>query len=147
MGMKSIMDWKSLSLASLCGVRIFTPWGILSGDPRANIPKLAQGLMIGEWVYDQSPNAVDRIDPIPLLSRIVSGACMALEIAEPKTRKEKALVSTMGAVSAASVAYTSFYLRKYLHEQQGLPGSFLGSLEDAVVAYFSIEQKAKVANY
>jgi uncharacterized membrane protein len=89
-------------------------------------------LAIGEIIADKLPIVPDRISPVPLIGRGISGATCgaALCIAEDERTEIGALAGLTGAIIST---YGFYYLRQKLSNDAGIPNLLLGLTEDALV--------------
>jgi uncharacterized membrane protein len=89
-------------------------------------------LAIGEIIADKLPLVPDRISPVPLIGRGISGAICgaALCIAEDERPEIGVLTGLTGAIIST---YGFYYLRHKLSEDAGIPDLLLGLAEDALV--------------
>jgi uncharacterized membrane protein len=83
-----------------------------------------------ELMADKAPHIPDRIDPGPLLARVVAGAVVGASVARSAgvARREPAIG---GALVAFVAAHVSYRLRRAL--ARDLPAFAAGLVEDAVV--------------
>lgn len=104
-----------------------SPFKLLASENVSNTLKV---LAVGEMIADKTSFIPDRISPLPLIGRAVSGAlCGASLCTSEKESAETGAI--IGALAAIGSAYTSYYLRKQLGE--GIPDVLLGLIEDTVV--------------
>lgn len=138
--------WQTVGLGALAGFRSMTAPALLSsnlvkyrpqalaGSPLRYLqkPLVAHGLKLlaaGEMVGDKLPQAPDRTAPKVLLGRALSGALVGAALYKVNHGKvwNGALVGTLSAVAAT---YASFYLRKSVDKETGLPDGLVGGAED-----------------
>jgi uncharacterized membrane protein len=100
----------------------------LASQNTANVLTL---LAIGEMIADKLPIVPDRISPVPLIGRGISGGICgaALCIAEDERPEIGALAGLTGAIIST---YGFYYLRGKLSENTGIPNLLLGLAEDAL---------------
>ncbi|UII23604.1 DUF4126 family protein [Fulvivirga ligni] len=83
----------------------------------------------GELVGDKLPNAPDRISPIALAGRAISGALIGA-ILYKEARRSTRTGAIMGAVSAVVSAGVGFYLRKKVGQTTDVQDPIIGGAED-----------------
>lgn len=86
----------------------------------------------GELAGDKIPDIPARIEPGPLVARAASGALVGNIIARLYNHSA-GTAALLGATSAIVGAFTTYYVRRALGEQTGLPDPLLALGEDALV--------------
>ena len=89
-------------------------------------------LAVGEMVADKLPIIPDRISPVPLVGRAVSGAICGASLSIVKD-KDSGIGALVGGVAAIVSAYGFYYLRRKLGEDTGIPDMLIGLAEDVIV--------------
>ena len=141
--------WKTLALGALAGMRANSapavvshilshhPSGQLENSPLKLIqsPKVANALKVlalGEFVGDKLPFAGDRIKPVSVTFRSLSGSLAGTSIY--KANGNHALAgAVLGAAAAFSSTFGSFYLRKMIVKKTGIYDPIIGAIEDILV--------------
>jgi uncharacterized membrane protein len=130
---------------AVAGVRTFTAPALLSfawADRRRPLapraaeraltgraaPWLLGALAAGELAADQWPGMQDRIAPVPLLGRVLSGALVGSALGRRRARRSDVAIA---AGSAAAASFVSYWVRRAANQR--LPNSVAGLLEDALV--------------
>lgn len=123
------------ALAATAGMRSMTAPAALarSAVKRGKAPAsgaLALGAVaVAELVADKLPQIPDRISPLPVAGRALSGAVVGAIAADSigRSRTEGALVGAAVAVAATALTY---HLRRLLRERTSVPDRLLGGAED-----------------
>ncbi len=89
-------------------------------------------LAVGEMVADKLPIIPDRISPVPLVGRAVSGAICGASLSIVKD-KDSNIGALAGGVAAIVSAYGFYHLRRKLGEDTGIPDVLIGLAEDVIV--------------
>ncbi|MCJ8211538.1 DUF4126 family protein [Mucilaginibacter sp. RS28] len=141
--------WQTLGLGALAGMRSMsapavtshilshhhanklegTPLNFIQSDKVATALKV---LAMGELVGDKMPKAPDRIQPIALGARILSGALAGASIYKAAGSNAVAGAVIGGAAAVAST-FAFFYLRKTTVHHTKLIDPIAGAIEDALV--------------
>jgi len=98
-------------------------------------PMLTNALRTGalaEGVADKQADMPDRIDPIPLLGRVVVGALVGAAVAELAGEDEKLAPAAAGAAGALGGAYGAWYARRWVVRNYDVDDKFVGIAEDAI---------------
>jgi uncharacterized membrane protein len=95
---------------------------------RREAPWLLGALAAVELAADQWPSVPDRITPVPLLARVLSGALVGSALARGRARRSTIAVA---AASAFASTFASYWLRRAANRR--LPNPVSGLLEDALV--------------
>jgi uncharacterized membrane protein len=141
--------WQVLSIGVLAGMRSASAPAIVSYIlshhrsktlARSNLRFLqsdliAQGLKymaIAELIGDKLPTAPDRIKPVALIGRGISGALAGAGVfkASGKSAVNGALI---GCTAAIISTFGSFYLRKEAVKSTKISDPIIGAIEDALV--------------
>ncbi len=138
--------WQTVGLGTLAGFRSMTAPALLSSNLHTYHPAALAGsplrymqknwvtwgfrlLSAGETVGDKLSNAPDRIDAGGLLGRAASGALIGATIF--RVNHDKTLNgAVLGMLAAVSGSYLSYFLRKRVTRESGLPDGLVGSMED-----------------
>ncbi len=97
-------------------------------------PKVAMTLKVlsaGELIADKLPKTPDRIAPLPLLARAVSGALVGGAVFGTAKRPTW-IGAALGAAAAIGTAYGGYHLRKMLDKKLNLPDPVVALVEDAL---------------
>ena len=141
---------QAFGLGAISGMRAFAGPALLShyltNDPAGSLydtplrylqrPLVATGLKLlagAELVSDKLPVTPDRIKPMQLAPRILSGAVVGATVAGAH-KKPKITGALLGIAGALAASYGFFYLRKKLGQESGLSNVVLGLAEDAIMA-------------
>lgn len=98
-------------------------------------PMLANALRTGalaEGVADKQVDMPDRIDPIPLLGRVLVGGLVGAAVAELSGAEDKLAPAAAGAVGALGGAYGAWYARRWVVDKYDVDDKFVGMAEDAI---------------
>ena len=98
-------------------------------------PMLTNALRTGalaEGVADKNDDMPDRIDPIPLLGRVLMGGLVGAAVAELAGEDEKLAPAAVGAIGALSGAYGGWYARRWVTRNYDVDDKFVGMAEDAI---------------
>ncbi len=151
----------ALQLGFLTGARSFTPtaalcwgshlgWFSLKSTPFAVVGgtaalSFASLLAAGELIGDKLPNTPARTAALPLIGRMAlgatAGAVLTFAASRPRgepqtgsgTSGDLPLAVLLGAVGALLGTFATFYARRALTEQAGLPDLPVALLEDGLV--------------
>ncbi|MFD2872171.1 DUF4126 family protein [Mucilaginibacter ximonensis] len=96
---------------------------------------IANGLKymaIAEFIGDKLPTAPDRVKPVSIVARCVSGALAGAGIFKASGGNAR-LGALIGASAAVASTYGSFFLRKATVKASGVIDPIIGALEDALV--------------
>jgi uncharacterized membrane protein len=85
-------------------------------------------MALGEMVVDKMPGIGDRTEPLPLLGRIVIGACAGGYIAR---RSRGGVVA--GAILGATSAFITAHMATQTRKELDIPTGAGGLLEDSLV--------------
>lgn len=88
-------------------------------------------LSVGELVADKLPKTPNRIDPLPLAFRAVSGALVGGAVFS-SAKRPAWIGALLGAGAAVGAAYGGYHLRKMADEKLSLPDPVIALLEDAI---------------
>jgi uncharacterized membrane protein len=88
-------------------------------------------LAVAELIGDKIPKTPNRISPMQLLPRVLSGALVGATIAEING-ESKITGSLLGVVGALAGSYAFFFLRKKLGDISGFPDAAFALMEDAL---------------
>jgi uncharacterized membrane protein len=105
-----------------------TPLAFLATPAAEAVTRL---LAQGERAADKTPWIPDRISPVGLIGRGVSGALVGAALCFGNGELPEA-GAAFGAASALVSAFAMYHLRKRLGEALRVPDPLLGALEDAV---------------
>lgn len=100
----------------------------LSSGKTATILAVLAG---GEFIGDKLPNAPDRVAPMQLPGRLISGAASGAALAEADGQSV-AYGAVLGAVGAAMSSFAFFHLRHWLTHEKDLPDPVVALAEDAL---------------
>lgn len=98
-------------------------------------PLLTNALRTGalaEGVADKQDEMPDRIDPLPLLGRVVIGGLVGAAVAELAGEDEKLGAAAVGAAGALSGAYGAWYARRVITRKYDVDDKLVGLAEDAI---------------
>jgi len=98
------------------------------------VPKVALGLKLAagaELVTDKLPFTPNRIVPMQLTGRVLSGAVVGATLALANKQNQIA-GALLGGLAATASTYIFFYLRKELGKTTGLPDASIAVLEDTL---------------
>jgi uncharacterized membrane protein/uncharacterized protein (UPF0548 family) len=87
-------------------------------------------LAVGELLADKTPWIPSRLDALPLIGRLVSGAAVGSAVAGRETRLAAAAAGALGALAGA---HALFRLRRYATRRCGVPNVAAGLCEDVLV--------------
>ena len=141
--------WHALSLGILAGMRTFSApciaSHILSHDHSKNLSKSPLGLLqsdkvaiglkifaVAEFVGDKLPSAPNRIKPVGVIARCLSGSLAGAAIYKASGGNPY-IGAIVGSVSAFGSTFGSFFLRKSLSEKTKRVDPVIGVIEDALV--------------
>lgn len=112
----------------------------LQSDKVAMVLKV---LAAGEFIGDKLPLTPDRVEPLSVLFRCVSGSIVVAGIF--KASGKRVLNGVMlGGLTAVCSTFGSFYLRKVIAKNITINDPFIGVVEDALVVGAGL---ALIANY
>lgn len=140
---------KIMALAAIAGIRSMAAPALLSSYLKAHPSKRLKRsslafmqtekaantfkmLAAAEMLGDKLPFAPDRIKPMALIGRALSGALVGATLSRT-SKKRKLGGGVIGLVSAVISSYVIFYVRKELAKSSIIPDSALGALEDILV--------------
>lgn len=141
--------WQAIALGILAGIRSNTapavashilsyhPSGLLENSPLKllqshKVANTLKVLALSEFVGDKLPVAGDRIKPVSVAFRSLSGSLAGAAIC--KAEGSHPLAGTiLGAVAAFGSTFGSFYLRKMIVKKTGIYDPIIGAIEDIVV--------------
>ncbi len=112
------------------------------------VSKVLKVLSAGEKMADKVPAMPARTDAAPLVARGLSGGVSGAAIFSRSKRPWWA-GALIGAAAAIAASFAAYRLRKYVHEEFGIPDTVVGLVEDAVVAgcgyvvLFSLKSQAE----
>ena len=126
---------QSMTIGFLAGMRTFSaPAAVV----RAKYPRLQrpfEALAVLEMMRDKSSSMPNRIDPLPLTARGLSGAISAAlagtSSKELSLKKGRGMLAFIGGITAMTSAYGIYYLRRTLGAKLGIKDNVLGLVEDA----------------
>jgi uncharacterized membrane protein len=162
--MEEELDFQALAgaagIGAVAGLRTFTAPALVSqaactgsidltAGPVAflgtqKVADLLTGLALAELVADKLPSIGDRIAPLPLTARAISGAIVGAAVSSAR-KKDPAQGAAAGALAAIFAAYLGFSLRRRLSGGSKAASSLVGLLEDAAaiaVAVTVLRQEA-----
>jgi len=87
-------------------------------------------LAAGELFADKTPGLPDRIDPAPVLGRVVAGALLGIAVGG-RTGANRSELAVIGGLIAFLSAHATFRLRRALSAH--LPAASAAVVEDAIV--------------
>ncbi|NVO85969.1 hypothetical protein [Hymenobacter terrestris] len=146
--------WQTVGMGALAGFRSMTAPALLSSNLLTYHPQALAGsplrymqktwvaggfklLSVGETIGDKLSNAPDRIAAGGLLGRAASGALVGATIF--RINHDKTLNgAVLGMLAAVSGSYLSYFLRKRMTRESGLPGGIVGSFEDLLALGFGL---------
>lgn len=141
--------WQALALGVLAGMRANSapavvshilsqqPSGQLENSPlkllqSSKVANALKVLTLGEFVGDKLPVAGDRIKPVSVTFRSLSGLLAGTSIC--KANGNHALTgAVLGAAAAFGSTFGSFYLRKMIVKKTGIYDPVIGAIEDILV--------------
>jgi uncharacterized membrane protein len=94
--------------------------------------KVLKVMAAGELVADKLPNTPDRIKPVPVAGRLLSGILVGATVYEADGKKPL-IGAIVGGSAAVASTFGMFFLRKALKNSTGLPNWVLGIMEDSLV--------------
>jgi uncharacterized membrane protein len=101
----------------------------MQSDTMANVFKV---MAIGEFIGDKLPSMPNRIKPVILAARCISGVLVGASIF--KASGNNAIVGgILGGGAAAASTFGSFFLRKATVKSSGVIDPVIGAIEDALV--------------
>jgi len=103
-----------------------------------NVSSALKLFALGELIGDKLPFTPDRIKPVAVTARVLSGALAGASIYEAKGDKP-ILGALLGGAAALASTYFSFYIRKNSARTVNLLDPVIGSIEDALVIGSGIE--------
>lgn len=142
--------WQTIGLGTLAGMRSMSAPAItshilshhqsknLEGSPfrymqSEKVATVLKVLAVSEFIGDKLPSAPNRIKPLVLGGRIISGAVAGASIY--KAAGGKALNGALiGGASAAASTFISFFIRKATVKRTTFIDPVIGMIEDALVA-------------
>jgi uncharacterized membrane protein len=124
---------QAMVLGALSGMRSMAGLATLALRRKGVPTGMMVAMAAGEMVADKTPLVGDRIAPLPLAGRVLSGALVGGVVAND-ARGNVWAGALVGAAAAAVAAHLAFYARRRL-PMTNLAGGFL---EDAVVIGTSI---------
>jgi uncharacterized membrane protein len=107
-----------------------SPLNFMQTDMVANTLKF---MALGELVVDKLPSAPNRIKPVGIIFRSLSGALAGASISKA-TGGKVAVGALLGASTAIASSYISFFLRKSVVKHIKVIDPIIGAIEDALVA-------------
>lgn len=99
---------------------------------------VATTLAAGELVGDKLPMTPSRLNPAPLIGRLVLGG-LAGAIVALMTQENPRLGSLAGACGAMVGAFGGYHARKAIGEATGIPGPIVAVGEDAIAIGLGVE--------
>ncbi len=91
-------------------------------------------LAFAEKIGDKLPGTPNRIKPMALAGRAISGALIGATLSKTNRKSIDLAGAGLGLVSAMAATYASFYLRKKLTKNTFIPDAVWGLAEDFAVA-------------
>ncbi|WP_207430181.1 DUF4126 family protein [Sabulibacter ruber] len=139
---------KALALGAIAGMRAMTapalvtdhyaksPTFFLEGTglnflQNKNVSTSLKILAVAELIGDKFPQLPNRIAPLQLLPRVVSGALVGATVAEAEG-ESKVTGGLLGVVGALVSSYAFYFLRQKLGKLTGLPDATFAVMEDAL---------------
>ncbi|WP_148041384.1 DUF4126 family protein [Rufibacter immobilis] len=146
--LSSSTNQKALALGAIAGIRAMTAPALLSNHFHHSPTIFLEGTKLGylqksgvatgtkllavlEMLGDKIPNVPDRIKPIELLPRVVSGGLVGATLAEANG-ESRITGGLLGVVGALASSYVFFFLRTRLVKITGLPDATFALMEDAL---------------
>lgn len=111
-------------LAAASGARSMA--GVAAISTHAPVKLLA----VGELIADKAPGISDRIDPAPLVGRVVAGAVLGIAIGG-RSDRNRGEMAVIGGLIAFLSAHATFRMRRALSAH--LPPVSAALIEDAIV--------------
>ncbi|WDF81250.1 DUF4126 family protein [Mucilaginibacter sp. AW1-7] len=103
-----------------------------------NVALALKILAVGEIIGDKLPSAKDRIKPVSVVFRMMSGALAGASIYKA-TGGNPAAGALIGGAAAFASTFGSFWLRKDAVKASNVTDPFVGAIEDALVIGSGIE--------
>jgi uncharacterized membrane protein len=119
---------QAIALGALSGMRSMAGLATLALRRKGVPTGMMVAMAAGEMVADKTPLVGDRIAPLPLAGRVLSGALVGGVVARDG-RGNVVAGALVGAAAAAIAAHLAFYVRRRL-PMTNVAG---GLLEDAIV--------------
>jgi len=104
------------------------PFAFLGTQQAADI---ATGIALAELIADKLPGTPDRIAPVSLAARAVSGAMVGAAVYSARKR-DPGPGALVGALAAVGAAFLGYALRRTLTRDAKIPGFLIALAEDAV---------------
>jgi uncharacterized membrane protein len=112
-----------------------SPLSFMQSDGVANGLKI---MSVAEFIGDKLPTAPNRIKPVVLFARCISGALAGAGIL--KASGGNAVVGALlGGTTAFASTFGSFFLRKSVVKNSGVIDPIIGAIEDALVIGAGVE--------
>jgi uncharacterized membrane protein len=130
---KTIEYGRCALLGAATGMRSMVAPAMLSrtGSGPRTVSVMLQAAAAGEMVADKLPGIPSRLEPQPLLARLVIGA-FAGGIAARRSRGSGAAGALVGAAGALTGALIGYQARRLLTHEAGLPDPPVALVEDMV---------------
>ncbi|MDB5118310.1 MAG: putative rane protein [Mucilaginibacter sp.] len=106
-----------------------SPLNFLQSNTVANVLKV---MAIAEFVGDKLPSAPNRIKPVVIAARCLSGALAGAGIFKA-SGGNVAIGALLGGTTAFASTFGSFFLRKSTVKTSGVIDPIIGAIEDALV--------------
>jgi uncharacterized membrane protein len=114
-------------VSAIAGSRTTLPPALLF--PENSIISL---MAAGEAYVDKLPGVGDRIAPVGMIGRSISGAITGAVVSKRRSRNVW-LGALVGAAAACASAYITYYARKKFGEVTGTPDAIVGLVEDVTM--------------
>lgn len=98
----------------------------------ATVARTLETLAVGEAVADKTPWVPDRVDPLPLAGRAVSGALAGAAMGSDR-RARRSRLAMIGAAAAVASTLVAFRVRRGAARTGTVSAVAAGLLEDALV--------------
>lgn len=141
--------WQVLGLGALAGMRSASapaiashilshhhskklkksPLNFMQSNGVANALKFAA---VGEFVMDKLPSTPNRIAPVVLVSRLISGVLVGASIYKASGNKP-IIGAIIGGTAAVASTFGTFFLRRATGKKLGIFDPIIGAVEDALV--------------
>lgn len=123
----------AISLGAIAGMRSMSAPALLAHRRRLKHERLLEALALFEMAADKTAYVPNRIAPLPLLVRGVSGAVTASTASEAEQKSKRRMLALLGAASAVASAFGTYYLRRLITRKFRVKDNVLGLIEDAAV--------------
>ena len=120
---------QALALGFVSGLRAMLGPALVAEIAPPNVRLVFRLLSAGELIADKLPQTPSRVDPGPLVGRIVSGAAAGYVVCR-HAHQSIWLGAFLGAAAAIAGSYGGYYGRKALGEKLHAPDPVIAVVED-----------------